>query len=137
LPHLGQGIPPTGLVPLDDPTHHRVTVATQVELHQHPEQGRLLPDQPAQRTSTPTRCGRLLTPSTLHRIRATLRSALNAAIRDGLVRGNPARYVEVPSPRRPQAQVWTEPRVEQWRRTGQRFAVAVWDHPAGRRVAAW
>jgi hypothetical protein len=30
-----------------------------------------------------TRYGRPITPSTLHRIRATLRSALNAAIRDG------------------------------------------------------
>jgi hypothetical protein len=32
-------------------------------------------------------------------------SALNAAIRDGLIRDNPARHVELPSPRRPQAQV--------------------------------
>ena len=73
-----------------------------------------------------TRYGRPITPSTLHRIRATLRSALNAAIRDGLIRNNPARHVELPSPRRPQAQVWTDQRVAQWRRTGQRFAVAVW-----------
>ncbi len=72
------------------------------------------------------RHGRALAPSTLHRIRATLRSALNAAIRDGLLRDNPARHVEVPSPRRPQAQVWTDQRVEHWRQTGQRFAVAVW-----------
>ncbi len=73
-----------------------------------------------------TRYGRPVTPSTLHRIRATLRSALNAAIRDGLLRDNPARFVELPTPRRPQAQVWTDARVEAWRRTGQRFSVAVW-----------
>jgi hypothetical protein len=34
-----------------------------------------------------------------------VRSALNAAIREGLLRDNPARYVEVPSPRRPHALV--------------------------------
>jgi hypothetical protein len=37
-----------------------------------------------------------------------------------------ARHVEVPSPRRPHAQVWTDHRVEHWRKTGERFAVAVW-----------
>src|SRR5262249_44851493 len=73
-----------------------------------------------------TRYGRPATPSTLHRIRATLRSALNAAIRDGLLRDNPARFVELPTPRRPQAMVWTEARVHAWRATGQRFPVAVW-----------
>jgi hypothetical protein len=58
------------------------------------------------------RYGRTPSPSTLHRIRATLRSALNAAIREGLLRDSPARYVEVPSPRRPHALVWTAQRVE-------------------------
>jgi integrase len=77
-------------------------------------------------TSTDTRLGRPPTPATLHRIRATLRSALNAAIRDGLLRDNAARFVELPSPRRPHAQVWTDHRVETGRQTGQRSAVAVW-----------
>ncbi|MET8151273.1 tyrosine-type recombinase/integrase [Actinoplanes sp. NPDC049668] len=72
------------------------------------------------------RYGRTPSPSTLHRIRATLRSALNAAIREGLLRDNPARYVEVPSPRRPHALVWTAQRVEAWQKTGERPAVAVW-----------
>jgi integrase len=85
-------------------------------------------------TAAQTRYGRPITPSTLHRIRATLRSALNAAIRDGLIRDNPARHIELPSPRRPQAQVWTDQRVAQWRRTGQRFAVAVW---TARQLAAF
>lgn len=72
------------------------------------------------------RYGRTPSPSTLHRIRATLRSALNAAIREGLLRDNPARYVEVPSPRRPHALVWTAQRVEAWQKTGERPTVAVW-----------
>jgi integrase len=75
---------------------------------------------------TANRYGRPPTPSTLHRIRATLRSALNAAIREGLLRDNPARYVEMPSPRRPHALVWTAQRVEAWQKTGDRPSVAVW-----------
>ena len=43
-----------------------------------------------------------------------------------LLRDNPARYVEVPSPRRPHAQVWTAQRVEAWQQTGERPSVAVW-----------
>jgi integrase len=74
----------------------------------------------------PNKRGRVPSPSTLHRIRATLRSALNAAIREGLIHDNPARFIELPTPRRPQAQVWTEHRAREWRRTGQRFPVAVW-----------
>jgi len=64
--------------------------------------------------------------ATLTRIRATLRAALNAAIRRGLISENPAAKVELPRARRPRAVVWTPYRVEQWRRTGERPAVAVW-----------
>jgi integrase len=88
--------------------------------------GRHVADMIAAVAATSTRYGHQRTPSTLHRIRATLRSALNAAIRDGLLRDNPARYIELPSPRHPHAEVWTDHRVDQWRQTGQRFAVAVW-----------
>jgi hypothetical protein len=45
----------------------------------------------AELAATDTRYGRPLSPSTPHSIGATLRSALNEAIRDGLVRDNPAR----------------------------------------------
>jgi integrase len=76
--------------------------------------------------ATVNRYGRIPAPSTLHRIRATLRAALNAAIREGLLRDNPARHIELPTPRRPQAQVWTKHRVREWRRSGVRFPVAVW-----------
>ncbi|GAA4632440.1 hypothetical protein GCM10023196_065900 [Actinoallomurus vinaceus] len=64
--------------------------------------------------------------ATLHRIRATLRAALNAAIRRGLIADNPATRVELPGARRPRAVVWTTSRVEHWRRSGERPAVAVW-----------
>jgi integrase len=77
-------------------------------------------------TATDNRYGRTPTPSTLHRIRATLRSALNAAIREFLLRDNPARYVEVPSPRRPHARVWTAPAGQGLEQTGERPSVAVW-----------
>ena len=50
--------------------------------------------------------------STPQRVRATLRAALNAAIREGLITDNPARRVELVNPRRPHAVVWTEPRVQ-------------------------
>ncbi|MCO6007032.1 site-specific integrase [Actinoallomurus purpureus] len=64
--------------------------------------------------------------ATLHRIRATLRAALNAAIRHGLISDNPATRVELLGARRPRAVVWTKNRIEHWRRTGERPAVAVW-----------
>ncbi|GAA2517616.1 hypothetical protein GCM10010434_075670 [Winogradskya humida] len=76
--------------------------------------------------ATTNRYDRPPNPSTLHRIRATLRSALNAAIREGLLRDNPARYVELPSPRHPHALVWTPQRVDAWKKTGERPSVAVW-----------
>jgi hypothetical protein len=56
--------------------------------------------------------------ATLTRIRATLRAALNAAIRRGLIGENPAAKAELPRARRPRAVVWTRYRVEQWRKTG-------------------
>lgn len=69
---------------------------------------------------------RPLSTTTLHRIREVLRVALNGAIRRGLILHNPARWVELPSACRPRAVVWTEARVELWRRTGERPQVAVW-----------
>lgn len=56
----------------------------------------------------------------------TLRAALSAAVRRGLLERNPARYVELPRGRRPHAVVWTRPQIAQWRVTGQRPRVAVW-----------
>jgi integrase len=76
--------------------------------------------------ATDTGRGQPPTPGTLHRIRATLRAALNAAIREGLRPDNPARNVELPGPRRPHAEVWTDQRTTAWREQGQRPIVAVW-----------
>src|SRR6266571_5966929 len=70
--------------------------------------------------------GSPVTAATLNRIRATLRAALNAAIRRGLITGNPASRAELPRARRPRAVVWTPGRVEHCQRTGERPAVAVW-----------
>lgn len=48
------------------------------------------------------------------RIRATLRAALNAAIRRGMITMNPAQFVELPSGKRPKAMLWTSERVVGW-----------------------
>jgi integrase len=72
------------------------------------------------------RRARPLAPATFQRIREVLRAALNGAIRRGLITQNPARWVEVPTTRRPQAVVWTDAQVAVWRATGQRPPVAVW-----------
>jgi integrase len=73
-----------------------------------------------------TQAGTLLSAATMVRIRCTLRAALNAAIREGLITANPARLVELPAPTRPLPVVWTVPRVAAWRQSGVRPAVAVW-----------
>ena len=67
-----------------------------------------------------------LSAATLARIRATLRAALNAAIREGLISANPAKLVELPPLARPHPVVWTVPREGAWRESGVRPAVAVW-----------
>jgi integrase len=64
--------------------------------------------------------------ATARRLFSTLRSALNAAVRERLIRDNPARYLKLPKGRRPFAVVWTKRRVREWRRTGERPVVAVW-----------
>jgi len=58
-------------------------------------------------------------PATMHRIRATLRKALNDAIRTRLIEFNPAAHVELPPGTRPKARVWTANAVHRWRETGQ------------------
>jgi integrase len=70
--------------------------------------------------------GTPISAATLTRIRATLRVALNAAIRRGLLTDNPASRAELPKAHRPKAVVWTPDRIKTWRITGERPAVAVW-----------
>jgi hypothetical protein len=70
--------------------------------------------------------GNPVTAATLARIKATLRAALNAAIRAGYLTDNPACRTELPPARRPRPVVWTAARVREWERTGIRPPVAVW-----------
>jgi len=66
-------------------------------------------------------------PTSMHRIRATLRKALNDAIPQGLLTFNPACHVELPPAKAPKPLVWTRARVEWWRETGKvPSAVMVW-----------
>jgi integrase len=55
--------------------------------------------------------------ATMHRIRATLRAALNAAIVEGWLSSNPATHLDMPDARRPTPLLWTEPRVREWQAT--------------------
>ncbi|MHA4945692.1 tyrosine-type recombinase/integrase [Micromonospora sp. SD19] len=76
--------------------------------------------------ATRNRSGQLQSACTLQHIHTTLRAALTGAVREGLLVTNPARHLELPARPRPQAQVWTEARVAEWRATGERPTVAVW-----------
>jgi hypothetical protein len=57
--------------------------------------------------------GMPVSPATLARVKATLRAALNAAIRPGHITANPASLAELPPARRPRAVVWTRARIEE------------------------
>ena len=65
-------------------------------------------------------------PATLQRIHATLRAALNDAVRQRRLLDNPALLVEVETEPRPKAVIWTRPRVIDWMATGRRPKVGVW-----------
>jgi integrase len=74
----------------------------------------------------PDRVPRPLSDASIRRVHATLMSALNAAAKRRLIPFNPAAFVELASGRRPKAVLWTDERIEEWRRTGKRPKVAVW-----------
>ena len=76
--------------------------------------------------ATRTRTGQPLSGATMRRIHATLRAALNAAVRDGLIATNPARFTRLPAAQPIHPQVWTPGRVAIWQATGERPSVAVW-----------
>ncbi len=73
-----------------------------------------------------TRNGTPLAAATIDRVRATHRSALNAAVREGLITASPLTHVRLPRPMRPHPVIWTDERVAAWRRDGIRPPVAVW-----------
>jgi integrase len=78
------------------------------------------------RTDTPA-ARRPLGDATIRRVHATAMSALDAAVKRRKVAVNPGEHVELPSGRSNRALVWTEHRIEAWRRTGERPAAAmVW-----------
>ncbi|NMO54533.1 site-specific integrase [Actinoplanes sp. TBRC 11911] len=80
----------------------------------------------AEISNTTNRYGLPHTVCTLQHVHTTLRAALNAAVREGVIAANPATRVELPARERPHAEVWTEPRVAAWRATGEHPVVAVW-----------
>ncbi|MEU6089080.1 site-specific integrase [Streptomyces sp. NPDC047085] len=70
---------------------------------------------------------RIVGPATRHRVRSTLRAALNAAIAQQLITFNPAAHVELEAGKRPKALVWTDERILHWKRTGEKPSpVMVW-----------
>ena len=70
---------------------------------------------------------RAVGPAARQRIFATLRSALNAAVKRRRLATNPCAHVDLESAPRPKALVWTDRRVELWRQTGRRPSpVMVW-----------
>lgn len=73
-----------------------------------------------------TRYGTPIAAATLERIRATLRAALNEAVREDLIADNPARGLHLPTPRHVHPVVWTARQVALWKCTGERPPVAVW-----------
>ncbi|WP_147465233.1 hypothetical protein [Streptomyces sp. 1114.5] len=70
--------------------------------------------------------GRPVSASTLRSVQATLRAALNLAVRSGLLTTDSARHMDLPRAPRPHPAVWPDNRVAEWRRTGDRLPVAVW-----------
>jgi integrase len=78
------------------------------------------------RTDTPA-ARRTLSDATIRRVHATAMSALSNAVKRRKISVNPGEHVELPSGRAGRARVWTEHRIEEWRRTGKRPAAAmVW-----------
>jgi hypothetical protein len=59
-----------------------------------------------------TKKGTLIAASTVNRVRATLRPALNAAVRGGSSQATPLAQVRLDKPVRPHPVIWTEERVE-------------------------
>ncbi|QYN21956.1 hypothetical protein [Amycolatopsis sp. DSM 110486] len=58
-------------------------------------------------------------PTSVRRIRETLRAMLSPVVKEGLLVVNVASLVELPPAVRPKAKVWTEERVAWWRQTGE------------------
>ncbi|TDD83494.1 hypothetical protein E1293_14520 [Actinomadura darangshiensis] len=68
----------------------------------------------------------------MQRIRATLRSALADAVRQGLVAVNVAKLTKLQTGKRPKALVWTSERVTAWQTACEREIAAEWERAGGR-----
>ncbi len=100
--------PALGRIPLDELAAHDIQAMIDQVIAQH------------------ARTGRPITPATVTRLHATLRAALNSAMRHGLIATNPATLVELPPHARPHPVVWTAGRVAASQALGERPALAVW-----------
>jgi site-specific recombinase XerD len=120
IPHLGQ-------VPLQDLREHHVEAMFAALRARNTDivKARDSTD-PAVRATV--KGVRPLSAASLQRLRATLRKALNDAIRRyRLIDHNPAAVVELDAGTRPKARVWTPKAVQRWRATGARPSpVMVW-----------
>nr|WP_297541010.1 site-specific integrase [Amycolatopsis sp.] len=58
-------------------------------------------------------------PTSIRRIRETLRAVLNPAVKEGLLTVNVASLVELPPANRPKPKLWTAERVLRWQMTGE------------------
>ncbi|MEV4741794.1 tyrosine-type recombinase/integrase [Streptomyces sp. NPDC049555] len=66
-------------------------------------------------------------PATQQRINTTLSSALSSAVARQLITRNWAKLVELPAAKKPKALIWTDERVDAWRKSGIRpSSVMVW-----------
>ncbi len=110
IPHLGH-------IPLDKlrVPHIRTMIEKIVERNHIIEAGRTSPDPTVRRQYAGVRP---TGPARRHRIRAALRTALNAALVDGYVTMNAAAHVPTPE-KRVKPLLWTPERVDRWRQTGQ------------------
>jgi integrase len=77
---------------------------------------------------------RVVNPPTLRNIRATLRHALNVAMKqERLIDFNPAAVVELPPATRPKPVVWTDERVRAWQAAHRQHLAAVRERAGGKR----
>jgi integrase len=110
IPHLGD-------ISLDQlrPRHVKAMITAILDRNRDIETAHTS-DDPAVRATV---CGiRPTGPATRHRIRGTLRAALNDAIVDELVTLNAAAHVKTPEQRQP-PMPWTPERVTRWKQTGE------------------
>jgi integrase len=90
-------------------------------------------DDPALRVKVKWR--RVVNPPTMRNIQATLRHALNIAIKhERLIDFNPAAIVELPPATRPKPLIWTDERVTAWKTAHAAHLTAVRERAGGKRI---